>query len=521
MLDERMMRETDITDPAESQNPYDYIPATDEGGMNLMVKRTGFKPNDETPPLPEDLAFDPEGSGYDEQGARAAGLSPDETGHWPSRDPKTGMIFKGRSHETWPLTEKGEADQGLTIVKDPQSGRYHSTNNPADFAAAQDDEESTNPADYIPAADDEEAPIEGERKTPFLTNVMTSAEKAQAAGQPVYYIAGAGKGEEARGKGFHYVHEESPRDTAEREQMIAQREGRAAPGGKGERPFDSFKKLLIQKMGYDPESLDPAAERQKGKQAYLDSQFGGKPFYEIDAMSPEQINRIHKDAEKEGAAAEARAKYKRINGMKMILEAEKRFEKDHDREVKAREKQQAEIKAQQKLEEQRAYEERKYRERTNESRSIAEKRRIEDQDYRDHTAKEKAAMVNDTDRIRVLEKSDRLIKDENVGAGEAISPATLKRINDMRADANMPQLRERKVGAERTFMGIPYGEAEKEGWTKYEEETKDEEAQRLKDLARQQKLTEKEFRAYLNRVGTVGRAQHILITAYKAKGLLQ
>lgn len=496
------LSDVDVRDVVDAQEQGIYNPAD-------------FRPaEDDAPPLPEDLGFDPEGSGYDESGARAAGLQPDETGHWPSRDPKTGMLFKGRGHETWPLTEQGEAEAGMTIVQNPEDKRYYSTKNPADFAPAEDETPSENPYDYIPATDETPSESTG-GKVPFLTNVATSADKAHAAGHPVYYIAGAGKGDEARAKGYHYVHEESPRDTAEREQMIAQREGKAAPGGKnGERPWESFKKIMVQKMGYDPEKLDPGAEYQKAKQAYLDSQFGGKPFYEIDAMSADQINKIHKEAEKEGKAAEMRAKAKRVAGMKMLLDGEKRFESEH-RRMEDQQRRDAEKK------EARAYEEDKYRTRKEEERQFNEKRRIQDQDYRDHTAKEKAAMVNDTDRIRVLEKTDKLIKDNNIGEGEAIPPEVLKRINDMRADANLPELKERKVNAERTFMGIPYGEAEKEGWIKYEEETKEEEAARLKELARQKKLTEKQFRAYLNRVGTVGRAQHMLITAYKAKGLLQ
>ena len=68
--------------------------------------------------------FDPEGYGYDYDTAKEAGLSPDETGHWPSRDPRTGLILKGRGHETWDLTEKGEMDAGYQIIK--QNGRYMS-----------------------------------------------------------------------------------------------------------------------------------------------------------------------------------------------------------------------------------------------------------------------------------------------------------------------------------------------------------------------------------------------------------
>jgi hypothetical protein len=69
-------------------------------------------------------AFDPEGSDYDMDSAVAAGLQPDETGHWASRDPKTGLILKGKGHPTFELTVKGEEEAGHEIVK--KDGRYYS-----------------------------------------------------------------------------------------------------------------------------------------------------------------------------------------------------------------------------------------------------------------------------------------------------------------------------------------------------------------------------------------------------------
>ena len=60
-----------------------------------------------------DNQFDPEGSDYDYESAMKAGLKPqpvegDTVPHWPSRDPKTGLLLKGRKHHTWDLLEKGE-----------------------------------------------------------------------------------------------------------------------------------------------------------------------------------------------------------------------------------------------------------------------------------------------------------------------------------------------------------------------------------------------------------------------------
>ena len=55
--------------------------------------------------------------GYNYEGAKSAGLSPDSTGHWPSRNPDTGEILKGRKHPTIGLTKKGEKEAGYKITK--------------------------------------------------------------------------------------------------------------------------------------------------------------------------------------------------------------------------------------------------------------------------------------------------------------------------------------------------------------------------------------------------------------------
>ncbi len=55
--------------------------------------------------------------GYNTAGALKAGLSPDSTGHWDSRNPSTGEIFKGRKHPTIGMTKKVERDMGYKITK--------------------------------------------------------------------------------------------------------------------------------------------------------------------------------------------------------------------------------------------------------------------------------------------------------------------------------------------------------------------------------------------------------------------
>lgn len=55
--------------------------------------------------------------GYNYEAAKKAGLSPDSTGHWPSRDPNSGLILKGKKHPTIALTKKGEKEAGYEIYK--------------------------------------------------------------------------------------------------------------------------------------------------------------------------------------------------------------------------------------------------------------------------------------------------------------------------------------------------------------------------------------------------------------------
>jgi len=69
--------------------------------------------------------FDPEGSGYDYESANQYGIQPDETGHYQSRVPETGLLLKGRGHETWAKTVKGEEEAGYEIYQGKDK-RYYS-----------------------------------------------------------------------------------------------------------------------------------------------------------------------------------------------------------------------------------------------------------------------------------------------------------------------------------------------------------------------------------------------------------
>jgi hypothetical protein len=87
------------------------------------------------------VKFDPEGSDYDYDTAKAGGLGPDGTGedegHWGSvtraseRDRKmfglpdeSYVMLKGRKHETWDKAVAGEEERGSEIIQ--RGGRYYS-----------------------------------------------------------------------------------------------------------------------------------------------------------------------------------------------------------------------------------------------------------------------------------------------------------------------------------------------------------------------------------------------------------
>ena len=71
------------------------------------------------------IAFDHEGRDYDYESAKAAGNKPDKTGHWPSRDERSGRILKGRKHKTYYKTVIGEDKAGYDIYKGEEK-RYYS-----------------------------------------------------------------------------------------------------------------------------------------------------------------------------------------------------------------------------------------------------------------------------------------------------------------------------------------------------------------------------------------------------------
>jgi hypothetical protein len=72
--------------------------------------------------------FDPEGKGYDYKQARDAGLSPqpvphDTVPHWPSREPGSGLLLKGRRHPTFDHGVDVDRREGYGL--EMRNGRYY------------------------------------------------------------------------------------------------------------------------------------------------------------------------------------------------------------------------------------------------------------------------------------------------------------------------------------------------------------------------------------------------------------
>jgi hypothetical protein len=109
----------ELVDPILSNEP-GFLPPREP--LRIRVS-----PYDTPPPVvdPGKGAFNPEGTDYDYAGAAAAGITPDATGHWATRDPNTGLILKGTGHETFGKTIAGEDAAGYEIIK--RGDRYYSS----------------------------------------------------------------------------------------------------------------------------------------------------------------------------------------------------------------------------------------------------------------------------------------------------------------------------------------------------------------------------------------------------------
>lgn len=66
--------------------------------------------------------------GYDHGTARAVGLEPDESGHWPSRVPsgvEEGLILKATDHPTFWKTVEAEKEEGMEWYYKPSTKRWY------------------------------------------------------------------------------------------------------------------------------------------------------------------------------------------------------------------------------------------------------------------------------------------------------------------------------------------------------------------------------------------------------------
>lgn len=68
--------------------------------------------------------FDPNSDKFDYAGAKNAGMKRNAAGKYGSRDPKSGLIFKGRNHPTRKATDAAEKDLGYEIYFGPGGRDY-------------------------------------------------------------------------------------------------------------------------------------------------------------------------------------------------------------------------------------------------------------------------------------------------------------------------------------------------------------------------------------------------------------
>ena len=94
----------------------DYLPSFQQGGPAERPPVLGYM----------QPGFNPEGYGYDMNTAEEAGLERDEFGHMGSLDPRTGMVLKGRKHESWNPMVQEEMYRGNTVMYNPNEDRYFS-----------------------------------------------------------------------------------------------------------------------------------------------------------------------------------------------------------------------------------------------------------------------------------------------------------------------------------------------------------------------------------------------------------
>ena len=75
--------------------------------------------------------FNPEGSGYDYKRAKELDYKRDDKGHLPTRDYKTGMILKGKKHETFSKGVQEDFKKGYQLKK--KGDRYYTIKSKREF----------------------------------------------------------------------------------------------------------------------------------------------------------------------------------------------------------------------------------------------------------------------------------------------------------------------------------------------------------------------------------------------------
>lgn len=119
-----------VADEQAQQEPdFGFVP--DQEFKTKLNQDEEVKFQDWRKKLPSNLQEDTDV--YDLRGAWKAGLTPDEDGHLPSRDPKSGLILKNKTHPTFSKTVEGEQQAGYELFE--KNGRTYSRPKKKDSAS--------------------------------------------------------------------------------------------------------------------------------------------------------------------------------------------------------------------------------------------------------------------------------------------------------------------------------------------------------------------------------------------------
>ena len=158
----------------------------------------------------------------------------------------------------------------------------------------------------------EELTPEEQAGIPMLTNIPKTAEAAAERGQDIYFLSDRPETEQ-------FLAEKMP----ERPYKKVLRDVRGTRPSEedltGMEAWKEFKEEYLSKQAgfYDPDEINPPAQGQKARQDYLEGFFRGKSKQEIDAIDPNYVNKLYKEADRLAKAEETKATWTRRNALEI------------------------------------------------------------------------------------------------------------------------------------------------------------------------------------------------------------